>query len=317
MDRNMLSNERHKERQPSHPGKRSQVVPWLLRLALPAIFGIQSGVFCARVQLVVGKGAGDLGWGLRSARYLLQGINPYTQPLTYQGEVAYPLTSALAAFPLYPFADEVAAGLFIGLSIALLTYGLLRTGEWWRLLLLLSLPVYHCLLVVNWTILLTAAALLPVLLPLTLCKPQIGLPLLLVRLTRRRLLWCAAFVLLSLAVLPTWPFDWLAQTGDYVGRPMLRMLPVGPLLLLALLRWRSWPAQLLLLLAIVPIRTYYDALPLFLIPRSAGEMAILVGLSWVIHFGQTPFSEHELWTAWLLSLPCLVMVLRRGNRRDG
>src|SRR5262249_18508358 len=90
-------------------------------------------------------------------------------------------------------------------------------------------------------------------------------------------------VLLSFALVPSWPLDWIANLRRASHHlPPLLVLPVGPLLLLALLRWREARGRLLLLLACVPqIYWFYDALPLALIARSWRERLLLVLCSWV------------------------------------
>ena len=98
----------------------------------------------------------------------------------------------------------------------------------------------------QWSPIIAASAFFPLLLPVTMAKPQIGLPVFLTRLSRRGLLACVAVALLSLAVMPNWPLLWLRQTGNYEHFIPLLVLP-GPLLLLALLRYRERDAWLLLL----------------------------------------------------------------------
>jgi hypothetical protein len=102
------------------------------------------------------------------------------------------------------------------------------------------------------------------------------------------------------------------------------MLPGGPLALLALLRWRRTEARLLVALACVPQSLMlYDTVPLFLVPRTFRESALLVALSYialgaVTRGGPYPDIAHYALasgrvTTVLLYLPCVAMVLKRPN----
>lgn len=94
------------------------------------------------------RDAVDLTWALLGARGWLAGKNPYnlqSDPSLYpydQGTpLFYPFTAVLATLPLAPLPDSLAATLWIGLTVGLMTYALL--GECaWRLLILASLPLF-------------------------------------------------------------------------------------------------------------------------------------------------------------------------------
>jgi hypothetical protein len=67
--------------------------------------------------------------------------------------------------------------------------------------------------------------------------------------------------------------------------PAVLILPFGPLLLLAALRWRTPEGRLLLALSIFPqLLFFYDQLILWLIPRSFKSGAIYAALSWAGYF---------------------------------
>jgi hypothetical protein len=103
----------------------------------------------------------------------------------------------------------------------------------------------------------------------------------------------------------------------------------GPVLLLALLRWRRPEARLLLALAIVPQSIlFYDQLLLWLVPATMRQSILLSLLSILaLILGERGFpagAGHAGVTAAyapmimaLLFLPCLIMVLRRPNVSDG
>jgi hypothetical protein len=281
------------------------------RLLIAAAIGLVSGLLCYLYQLAFGRGAGDFGWALRLVPDLLAGRDPYAYPVTLT-PMAYPLTAALVAAPFEIFPASIAAGVFFGLSSGLLAFGLTRDDQWWRLLVFLAFPYWHALQVVQWSPLLFAVALFPALLPLTLAKPHIGFPIAVTRLTWRRAIACALFGLLSLALLPDWPLRWLAhQAAPQEYLPPLVILPFGPLLLLALARWRDERARFLVILAAVPQRLFYDSFVLWLIPQTAREVLALVGLSWLMYICWFfwPAAGMEFMVL-LLYLPALALVLR-------
>ena len=236
--------------------------------------------------LPIARFGNDTAWPHCYARELLAGRDPYGpacqyyEPGTGRLYPANPLTTALLLLPFAPLSQAHTAALVAALSGGLAAFGLLRGGAAWRLLALASAPAVYALWFAQWAVLLLAVAFLPALLPLALAKPHIGLPVALTRLTWRRALACAAFVLLSLLVLPDWPWRWLAQVGGFNGFVPLLTLP-GALLLLALARWRDPDARYVLLCALVPQRALYDAPILAAALRTRAEMLVWAGASWL------------------------------------
>ena len=81
-----------------------------------------------------GAVAVDFTWPWRAARILIDGHNPYqvitaTGPFPFDGPFYYPLTAAVAALPFAPLRPAAAGGIFIGVSTALLVFGMLRTAR--------------------------------------------------------------------------------------------------------------------------------------------------------------------------------------------
>lgn len=258
-------------------------------LATAVVIGIVAGWFCVDYRLrLYGGGAADLAWSLHAGRLLLSGINPYTVPLP-AGYVSYPLFSVLAVLPLLALADTVAAGVFFGCSSAVLAWALLRRSSYWGLLVLLAFPYWAALQTVQWSPLLAALWLLPAgLLPLALVKPQLALPVLLTRLSWRLVFACGVVGLLSLVILPSWPWLWLGQLGgydDYGGFvPIVSLWPLVLVLLPALGRGetRAW---FLLILLCMPQRLNYDQLLLYLIPAAPAQFVSLVAAGWLSAMG--------------------------------
>src|ERR1700676_1060799 len=80
--------------------------------------------------------AADFRWALHLAHRLLGRQNPYDTPLEQ-----YPLTAALFALPFVSIQPDSAAGLFWGISSALLAFGLTRHG-YTRLLIFFAYPYW-------------------------------------------------------------------------------------------------------------------------------------------------------------------------------
>jgi hypothetical protein len=279
------------------------------RLTVSAAIGVASGILCWFLMRHFHQDAADFRWALHLARQLLARKNPYDTPLEQ-----YPLTAAFFALPFLRFPPEIAAGVFWGLSSFLLAFALTRDG-YRRLLIFLAYPYWAGILAVQWSPIIMASAFFPLLLPVTLAKPQIGLPVLLTHLSRRGLLACSFIVTLSLALLPTWPLLWMHQFGNYQHFLPALVLP-GPLLLLALLRYRDRDSLLLLFAALIPQRWFFDSFILWLIPRSRREIIWTAFLSWgagIWRWYHIPhsFTEVGRWTVIFLYLPMLAVVLGR------
>jgi hypothetical protein len=290
-----------------HTPSTSPALPW--RLAVSALIGIASGLFCWFLMKHFHQDAADLRWAIHAAQRVLAHQNPYDTPLEQ-----YPLTAAVFAFPFVRLPPEVAAGLFYGISSALLALGLTRHG-YERLFVFLAYPYWAGILTVQWSTIIAASAFFPLLLPVTLAKPQVGLPVFLSYLNRRGFLACIAIAILSLALLPTWPLLWLGQLGHYQHFFPLLILP-GPLLLLALFRYRDRDTILLLLSALMPQRWFFDSFILWLIPKSRRAILATVFFSWMVgiwRWYHVPLTMQQVgrWTVLGFYLPMLIVILTR------
>ena len=131
----------------------------------------------------------------------------------------------------------------------------------------------------------------------------------------------AIVILASLLLFPRWPIAWLGGLSQQQHVTSLILHPGGPLILLALLRWRRSEARLLMALACVPLTpSIYEAIPLFLIPETWFEAGLLAALTYLVGITLPPFSvaTFNAYLAasadrlvWFLYLPCVVMLLRR------
>lgn len=284
------------------------------RLAVSAAIGLMSGAFCWFLMVRLHQDAADFRWAIHLARRLVNGQNPYDTPLEQ-----YPLTTAFFALPFLRLTPEVAAGVFWGISSFLLAFGITRQG-YDKLLIFLAYPYWAGILTVQWSPIISAAAFFPLLLPVTMAKPQIGLPVFLTRLSFRGTAACAVLAAISIAVMPAWPRLWLGQIGNYQHFIPILVLP-GPLLLLALLRYRDRDARLLMLASLLPQRWFFDSFILWLIPQSRREIIWTVFFSWgagIWRWYHIPhsFTEVGRWAVAFLYLPMLAVVLLRMRQRS-
>jgi hypothetical protein len=284
------------------------------RIAVSAAIGVASGAFCWFLMKHLHQDAADFRWSLRLAQRLLARQNPYDTPFEQ-----YPLTAALVALPFVPLQPELAAGLFWGISSSLLAFGVTR-HSYMRLLIFFAYPYWAGLLAVQWSPLIAASAFFPLLLPVTMAKPQIGLPVFLTRLSRRGLVACALVALVSLAVKPNWPLLWFRQLGNYDHFIPILVLP-GVLLSLALLRYYDRDARLLFLSSLMPQRWFFDSFTLWLIPQSRREIIWTVFFSWGAgiwrwyHFPSS-FTQVGRYAVIFLYLPMLAVVLLRKRQKN-
>ena len=230
------------------------------------------------------------------------------------------LVTPLTVFPL-----RLGQAVWNGVGTAGLVW-VLTTRGWWGLLALGGTAFLRAFFLVQWSpVLLTG--LISGLGFLWAAKPTIGVALFAGWPSRSALLGGSLLTILSLVLIPKWPFEMRARlaAAPHIMAPLLR--PGGFLLLLALLRWRRPEARMLAALSLAPQTTSaYEMLPLFLIPRSAREMTALVLLSQLafgLAFSLRPGDPHrdlagmiaEHWPFWLclMYLPSLWLVLRRPN----
>jgi hypothetical protein len=234
----------------------------------------------------------------------------------------YPLPTlfVLAPFALLPL--RVAMTLFVGCSTALLAWGILAKSPD-RLPMLLGAGFIVSIGLGQWTPLVTATLLIPVLGWLAVVKPNVGLASVAAEPSAIRIVGGGALLLVSLVFQPSWPREWLANLHSMPPHPAPIVLPGGFLALLALARWRRPEARLLVAMACVPQLMYFaDQLPLWLVPKTRRESMLLSATSlvaWAISLqalnrtGGMPAFESDALVLLGLYAPALVMVLRRRN----
>ncbi len=285
------------------------------RIVVSGLIGVASGSFCFFLMKRTQFGAGDFIWTIHLAQRWLAGQNPYDEPWQQ-----YPLTAVFFGLPFVHVAREVAAAIFYGLSSALLAFGLTREG-YHRLLVFLAYPYWVGLLYVQWSPIIAASAFFPFLLPVTMAKPQVGLPVFLSRFSIPGLWACICVAVASLIAIPRWPILWLSQIGKYQHFVAILIFP-GPIILLTLLRYRDRDAILLLITSCMPQRWFFDTFILWLIPKSRREIIITVFFSWcsgIWRWYHPPHSITEVgrWIVLFTYFPMLAILLLRRRASDG
>ncbi|HEY9515325.1 MAG TPA: hypothetical protein VIQ74_06540 [Gemmatimonadaceae bacterium] len=276
-------------------------------------------------------GASDFNQLWYAARALLTGGSPYGavgpgRTFDWPFPLFYPLPAVLVAVPFTAISPAAASMLFSGIAASLMVWVFTRNAPY-RLAAVLSFSFYYAAAISQWSPLLIASVLIPGLGFLLVVKPTIGLALWLYKPHWQAVAGGVLLLLISMVVRPEWPIEWMETfgAGTHIRGPITTL--GGPLILLALLRWRRPEARLLVALACVPHTTLlYEALPLFLVPASWTQSLVLVALNWVaqiVVITLQPYASladrartSATVSVALLYLPCLIMILRRPNEGD-
>jgi len=309
------------------------------RALVACIVAVSIGIIAwlKQLQLPASQVAGDYTFHWRAARALLDGQSPYevikaVGDYPWNDSYRYPLPAALVVLPLAWLRVKVSAAAFLGLSSGLLAFAITRDG-FHRLLAFASVTFIFCFSGAQLTPMLMGSALLPAVGGLLITKPNIGLALFAGWPNRYAAAGCVALTLISVAIRPHWPIEWLAAVRAHTSAEGNYTSPIsiigGPVLLLAALRWRRPEARLLLGMTLVPQSFFfYDQFPLALIPRSRREYTAFGALTvaaLLIARRLIPTPEvsiaattHTVATVFLYSmfLPCLIMVLLRPNEGE-
>jgi hypothetical protein len=299
----------------------------LVALGIGLLCGLLAALQAWQVRSLGQQSDFDYWW--RAAQRWTGGANPYGGvPLTpgwpLPDRFFYPMPAVLAAWPVHALSLPAAAGVTLALSTAVLVWALSAAG-WWRLWLLGSPGFILAIEVGQWSPLLTAAVLLPALGWACAIKPSIGLAHLCYRLDWRAAGLAAAFLLVSVAILPLWPNAWLSNLASLQGHPPPIATPIGACAALALFRWRQSEARLLFGLACVPQLLFFsDQLALGLVARSFRQLLALLACQWIaaaIWWASRPAETTYVAAAapFVLAgvyVPALLVVLRRPNTGD-
>ena len=267
------------------------------------------------------------------AMALRRGLNPYAAVgphalYEWGTRLYYPLPALVAVLPLTVFPVRFAAALFVAASGFALGWAVETRGDRWAYVLLATNAFLSGAASGQWSVLLLAAAWLPVAGVAGIAKPNVAI-LSAAYWTRLRdflpalmggsTLLCVAFVLR-----PRWPVEWIAVLGRTPWQHAAILYPGGWLVLAALTRWRRPEARYLVAYALLPQTPGpYTDLMLFAVPRGRWQyvwLALLSGATWPITRLIRPsgpqldrVATYGAVSVVVLLLPCVAMVLRRPN----
>lgn len=302
---------------------------WWLRVAVALVIGLNAALFAmSTIQSPNHVTYTDFEFYWRAMQLWRAGIDPYVmQPGVWpaswplRDRLFYPVPALLLVRPMHALTFPLAAGVFAGASAAWLAWIQTKAREWWRLLIFCSAMFVTSVMYGQWSPLLTVGALIPAAACLLTSKPSLGVACFLYRPTVRGAISATLLVALSLALWPTWPFEWLANLSGVRNHPAPITTPFGWMLLLAFVRWRQPEARLLLGMAVVPqLFAFADQLPLALVARNRREALCLslgsfaAWIPWHMRIGDPP--DLRPMTAYVMAgvyLPALWIVLRRAN----
>lgn len=283
------------------------------RIITSLVIGLVSGILCIWFNQDLDNTLVDLGWSFNAAQDLITGRDPYRHTVS-ANLVPYPLTAAIIVMLWSFFPHPFGLFLLFGSASGLLAYGLLREGQYWRLLLFCSPAFLMAVKSMQWSPFFVLVLLYPIFSPVLLAKPSLAIPVALsIRWNFKQIIISSIIILLALVFMPSWPWRWISQIGEYGGFvPLFTIL--GPIFLISLLFWRNENARLFFLLTITPQhRLFYDQLLLWMIPKSFYQMMFLNATSWIA-FLYVRITYVTLWASlpWLLILvylPSLLIVL--------
>ena len=283
----------------------------------------------------LGLGGSDFDQLWFAARALWRGSNPYDligpgRQFNWAWPFLYPLPAVVAILPIAWLPLLAARVLFAALSVGVLAFALSRRGGG-RLAILGSAAAIDAARAGQLSLLLTAAVMLSWLAFVFPLKPPLGFALLAASPRRRSLVVALAggsvLVIAAFAAQPGWMISWLAalRSMSHMRAPALEF--GGPLLLLALVRWRRLDARVLLACACVPhTPSLYDVVPIGLVARDFRESLVYALLTHAALFSQQwlvpglPPAAAATMAARILNvtvyLPALVAILFRPNSPD-
>jgi hypothetical protein len=168
----------------------------------------------------------------------------------------------------------------------------------------------------QWMPLIMCAAFFPLALAFCVVKPQIGAPVAFTQLSRPGLIAAATLLIISFVLRPRWPLEWIPQLHGYQHFIPLLIVP-GPILALALWRWRDRDALLLFMACVLPQRWFYDSFILWLIPKTRRSILATVACSWMVGLWRWYHIPHTmqqvgLWCVLGCYFPMLAVVLFRA-----
>jgi hypothetical protein len=234
------------------------------------------------------------------------------------------MPALLVTIPVAWMPLPLAAGVMLGAATGVLAWALSRDGLG-RLWIFATPSFVMALKVGQWSPVLTVAALVPALGWLAAVKPTLGLGALFYRLDWRAFAGAALLTVATIAIVPAWPREWLANLHHVASHPPPIATPLGVVLILAAFRWRTPAGRLLLAMACVPQLLFFaDQLPVYLVARTRTQMATLAlcgAIAWLawfvrLHNGDLYVLRAAPYVMIGVYAPALVVVLRGNGRRQ-
>lgn len=313
----------------------TQAVQAKRRLMIALLGGLLAGwaTFNSYRQI---PGHHDFGQVWLLARSILVGENAYQLIIPgWDGwccPLTYPLPAGLVALPLAPFSEQWAAAIFVAIGGTAFAWALMEHG-YGPLAGFCSAALLAAATAGQWSPLFAGAVVVPWLGILFVAKPTVGAAMFISRPSWWPIVGGVGLLAVAFLVQPAWVAEWrhaldLNATRWAPVKPYRSIVtfPGGFLALLCLLRWRRPEARLVAALACVPLTPMpYETVPLFLVPRSGGQAALLtlaslgvqVGLdAWQRVVQPTGGQVYEMTgrTMTLVLYPLVTaMVLRRPN----
>ena len=267
-----------------------------------------------------------------AARSLLAGNDPYEtvgpgRPFQWEWPLYYPLPAVVMAVPFAGLPVLWARVAFSMVSGATLGWAL-GPRVWTHWPILLSAAYIISTSRAQWAPLLLASTWIPALGFVVAAKPNVGLAALAAQ--RRNGIVTAGIsfgvvIIASFIIAPGWVSSWreAISSAPHIQAPVT-VLPAGPLLALAALRWKRPEARLFLALVAIPhTPSVYDLLLLFFVCRTARETIVLGLLTHAAYWGIVMFGSFNTFDAYaeglgrtiiyLVYLPVLVAILARPN----
>ncbi|MDF2775156.1 MAG: hypothetical protein K0S86_4656 [Geminicoccaceae bacterium] len=257
-----------------------------------AAVGIIAAVLAGAVAWMSMGGSGlakDFSLPWTAARHLLEGRDPYaamspTGVYPFNVPFYYPLPAAVIAVPFALLPATVAGITFVALSFGIAGFLLARDNPA-RAIGLLGFPAVMAAALGQWSPLLLAATVAPLLQFTMPVKPTLGAAVFVNRPSWVGLAAAAVVLALSFLIMPHWVASWrsaVASAWDMYTPPVRWAGGAGLVLLASLALWRDPDARLLAVLALAPqLPLFYDQLLAHGVARTKREAWILVAVGWI------------------------------------
>jgi len=306
-----------------------------IRFLVALAFALLTGAFAAARVLHEPNWPTDFDQLWHAAVALRSGINPYQvigpgREFPWLWPLYYPLPAVMVAYPFSLLSLTAARIAFSTVAAAVLGWTLgARIRTHWPILLSGSFIISASRN--QWAPLLLAATWMPALGFFATAKPNVGVAAVTAQNRRGFVLaatGCVIMLVISFAIRPDWLLSWrdAIRTSPHI-QAAVTVLPAGPLLALAALRWKRPDGRLFLALVLIPhTPSVYDLLLLFFVARTLRESLVLAVLTQSLYWGIVLFGSYQTFDAYaqglgrfaiyIVYLPVLIALLLRPNESE-